>query len=219
MNLQSGLKLLLASAVAVCCVSPAIADPVITEFSGDVGSFHGGWTGNGSQLGQPVTFDIVYDSNALVTSMTGTLYILTAPITSADIVGGIFGSGVNLEADGPGKGKITDTIDVNSGAVTLIASTNTHAPNSGFTGDVYGVSVDSDGTNTSVDLTRDVYSHGTLDRKKSGTVDLSNVSISQVQAPEIDPTSALSALTLLMGGLAVLRGRITVRSRATARAS
>jgi len=28
-------------------------------------------------------------------------------------------------------------------------------------------------------------------------------------APEIDPTSAITALTLLVGGLAVIRGRIT----------
>jgi uncharacterized protein YdeI (BOF family) len=30
-----------------------------------------------------------------------------------------------------------------------------------------------------------------------------------VQAPEIDPSSALSALTLLAGGLVVLRGRFS----------
>lgn len=33
----------------------------------------------------------------------------------------------------------------------------------------------------------------------------------QVAAPEFDPASALAALTLLSGGLAVLRGRRTKR--------
>jgi len=46
----------------------------------------------------------------------------------------------------------------------------------------------------------------------SGTLDIgSDISIQQVSgtvsAPEIDPTSAVSALTLLLGSLAVLRGR------------
>ena len=39
----------------------------------------------------------------------------------------------------------------------------------------------------------------------------SNVSISRVTAPEIDPGSTISALTLLMGGLAVLCGRRTIK--------
>ena len=213
MKLQSGLKLLLASAVAVCCVAPANAQTEITEITGNVQSFNGGWTGNSSDIGKPVTFDIAYDANAVITSTTSTLYILTAPISSAEIVGGVFGTGINLEPDGTGKGKITGTVNILSNAVTLSAVTDTHAPNSGFTGDVFGVDFESNGNSNTVDLTRDVYIHGHLDRKDSGTVALSNLSVtdSEVQAPEIDPTSAISALTLLMGGLAVIRGRQTVK--------
>jgi opacity protein-like surface antigen len=213
MNLQSGLKLLLASAVAVCCALPADAQSVVTEVVGNVQSFHGGWTGNGSQIGQPITFDFAYDASMITTKDTNTTETASAPITSADIVGGIFGTGINLERDGSGTGKITDKINFNTGVITIDAQTSTHAPSAGFTGDVYGFNLDFNGTTTSVDLTRDVYSHGHLDRDDSGTVDLGNVSIGQgqVQAPEIDPTSALSALTLLMGGLAVIRGRQSIK--------
>jgi hypothetical protein len=206
MNLQSGFKLLLATAVAACCALPANAQLVVTEVTGDVQSFHGGWN-NSSDIGKPVTFDFVYDSSAETTTLTSTFYTLSVPITSAGIVGGVFGSGINLEPDGPGKGKIVDTINLNTDAVTLDAFTSVKAPTPGFTGDVYGFSLDANGTGTTVDLIRDVYSHGQLDRKDSGTVDLSNISVAEVQAPEIDPTSAISALTLLIGGLAVIRGR------------
>lgn len=42
----------------------------------------------------------------------------------------------------------------------------------------------------------------------NGAVELADVMItSAIKAPEIDPTSAASGLTLLVGGLAVLRGR------------
>ncbi len=34
-----------------------------------------------------------------------------------------------------------------------------------------------------------------------------------VQAPEIDPASAMAGLTMLAGGLAVLRGRRKIRSK------
>ena len=39
-----------------------------------------------------------------------------------------------------------------------------------------------------------------------------------VKAPEIDPSSAIAGLTLMMGGLAVLRGRRSKMTRAHARA-
>lgn len=211
MNLQCGLKLLLASAVAVCGAATANAQSVVTEIVGDVQSFHGGWTGNSSQIGQTVTFDFAYDASTITTTDTNTKETDSAPITYATLVGGVFGTGINLEQGGSGAGKITDTIDFNSGIITTAAQTSIHAPSPGFSGDVYGFSLDSNGTTTSVDLTRDVYSHGKLDRDESGTVDLGNVSVGQVQAPEIDPTSALSALTLLVGGLAVVRGRQTVK--------
>ena len=157
MNLQSGFKLFLAAAVAVCCASPADAKPVVTQVTGDVQSFSGGWVGNGSEIGKPVTVDYAYDSSAVKSSISNGFDVQTAPITSADIVGGIFGAGITF------------------------------------------------------DLTRDAYSNGLLDRDDSGTVALSNVSVAQVKAPEIDPTSAISALTLLMGGLAVIRGRKLVQ--------
>jgi hypothetical protein len=35
-----------------------------------------------------------------------------------------------------------------------------------------------------------------------------------LKAPEIDPTSAMAALTLMAGGLAVLRGRRTRKTKA-----
>ncbi len=37
--------------------------------------------------------------------------------------------------------------------------------------------------------------------------------IGTVSAPEIDPSSSASALTLLLGGLMVLRGRRTIEMR------
>jgi hypothetical protein len=214
MNLQSGFKLLLASAVAVCCVFPADAQSVITEVTGDVQLFQGGWMGNGSEIGKPVTLDFAYDSSALTGSLSNGLYILSAPLTSADIVGGIFGAGINLEPDGPRSGTITDSLDPTTGITTGTVVTSADAPNPGFTGDVFGLSLVTDGTTTTVGLTRNEYSNGLLDSGNSGTVGLSNISVGQVQAPEIDPTSAISALTLLMGGLAVIRGRKLVELQA-----
>lgn len=212
MNLQNGLKLLLASAVAACCVLPANAQSVVTELTLNVQSFDGGWKGNAAAIGQPVTFDVTYDYSTLTSSTKGNWEILSAPITSAELVGGIFGSGINLEADGPGTGNITDKLNLKTGTQMLTADTSIHAPSPGFTGDVYGFTLVSNGTTTDVDLVRDVYSHGHLDRDDSGAVDLSNA-VGQVQAPEIDPSSAVSALTLLLGGLAVIRGRKLVKLR------
>jgi len=57
---------------------------------------------------------------------------------------------------------------------------------------------------------RDAFVEGKPDRPDSGEVILSNVSNvgpGSVQAPEIDPASTLGALTLLIGGLAVIRGK------------
>ncbi|MHB8721731.1 MAG: hypothetical protein ACYDAH_10085 [Steroidobacteraceae bacterium] len=210
MNFQSGLKLLLASAVAACCVSPAGAQSVVTELTGNIQSFHGGWTGPSSEIGQSVTLDFAYDASTATSSVNGTLYSLSAPITSAEIVAGILGSGINLEPDGAGHGTAVDSVDLQSGAVSASAFTSVHAPSPGFTGDVYGFSFHSNGPSSDLDLIRDVYSHGHLDRKDSGTADLSHVVVGQVQAPEIDPASALSGLTLLIGGLAVVRGRKSV---------
>ena len=211
MNFQSGFKLLLASAVAVGCASPVDAQSVVTELTGDIQSFHGGWTGNSAEIGQSVTLDFVYDASTVTASINGTLYSLSAPITSAEIVAGILGSGINLEWDGPGTGTVVDSVDLSSSDRSASAFTSVDAPTPGFTGDIYGFIFQSNGSSTGLDLSRDVYSHGRLDRKDSGTVDLSNVRVGQVQAPEIDPTSALSALTLLLGSLAVVRGRKSVR--------
>jgi hypothetical protein len=56
---------------------------------------------------------------------------------------------------------------------------------------------------------------GRLDRDDSGKLDRDDSVkvVSSVKAPEMDPTSAISALTLLVGGLAVIRGRKSVELR------
>jgi hypothetical protein len=73
---------------------------------------------------------------------------------------------------------------------------------------VFGFSFLSDGLNNTLELVRNSFSDGILNRGQSGTAFLSNVNVvAGGQAPEIDPASALSALTLLMGGLAVIRGK------------
>ena len=56
---------------------------------------------------------------------------------------------------------------------------------------------------------RDAFVKGKPDPRDSGEVILSNVNLVEGggQAPGIDPASALSALTLLIGGLAVLPGK------------
>jgi hypothetical protein len=100
MNLQNGFKLLLAAAVAVCWVLPADAQSVTTEVTGDIQSFQGGWVGNGSEIGKSVTLDFAYDSGALTSTLTNTLYIQSAALTSARIVGGVFGAGKS-RATGP----------------------------------------------------------------------------------------------------------------------
>jgi hypothetical protein len=207
MKFQSGIKVLLASAAAACCIAPAGAQSIVTEISGDIQSFQGGWTGGSSQIGQPVVFDFSYDLGALTNTTDNGFSIESVPITSAGIVGGILGTGIDLEQGGPGTGSLTYTLDLTTNALTLAAGTSTQAPYAGFTGAVYGFSLDSVGTDLTLDLIRDVYSHGSLDRQDSGTVALTNLSVGQVQAPEIDPASALSGLTLLIGSLAVVRGR------------
>src|ERR1700736_429663 len=100
MKLQSAFKLLLASSVAACCVAPAYAQMVDTELTGTISSLQGGGWSN-SDFGQPVTLDFSYDAATLSNSFNNGILFLSAPITSASIVGG-FGSGINLESSGPG---------------------------------------------------------------------------------------------------------------------
>jgi hypothetical protein len=214
MNIQSSIKLLLVSAAAVCCAFPAEAQFVTMEATGSVQSFHGGWTGSSSEIGQSVTVDFSYDSSALTNSISNGFFITSAPITSASIVGGVLGSGINLEPDGPGTGTLAEKINLTTGAVAQTAVTSAHAPNRDFTGEVFGMSYFSNGISSTIELIQNAFSDGRFDHGDSGWVRLSNVSIGSVQAPEIDPASALSALTLLAGGLAVIRGRKLVKVQA-----
>ena len=46
-----------------------------------------------------------------------------------------------------------------------------------------------------------------------GPICFGPTSPSPVQAPEIDPASAMAGLTMLAGGLAVLRGRRRIKSK------
>ena len=70
MNLQSALKIILASTVAACCVVPADAQTVVTELSGTVDSFQGpAWANNA--IGQLVTLDFAYDAATLSSSTRG----------------------------------------------------------------------------------------------------------------------------------------------------
>jgi hypothetical protein len=207
MKIHSAFKLLLASSVAACCVAPAYAQTVDTEFTGTISSFQGGGWSN-SDIGQPVTFDFKYDAASQTASLSNGLYVLSAPVTSASILGG-WGSGINLEPNGPGAGTVSDTFNLNTGAVTASVVTSANAPGSGFTGNVFGLSLITDGINTAVDVVRNAFVNGMPDARESGSAFLSNVSnvVPGGQAPEIDPASAVSALTLLLGGLAVIRGK------------
>jgi hypothetical protein len=181
---------------------------VTIEATGTVQSFHGDWDNrSSSEIGQSVTVDFSYDSSALTSSFTPQFFIVSGPISSASIVGGALGSGINLESDGPGTGTIAEKVNLVSGAATQTAVTSARAPNRDFTGEVFGMSFFSNGINSTIELIQNAFSDGRFDRGDSGSVRLSNVSFGTVQAPEIDPASALSALTLLAGGLAVIRGR------------
>jgi hypothetical protein len=206
MNLQIALKCLLASSVAACCIASANAQTVEGELTGTVSSLQGkGWGTN--PIGQSVALDFGYDASQQTSTLKNGIYTLSAPITNASIVGG-WGAGINLEPDGPGTGTIADYIDTNTNAVSASIFTSVKAPSRGFTGDVYGMSFFTDGVNTTLELVRDDFENGHLDRKDSGEAFLSDVSLgTPTQAPEIDPASGLSALTLLLGGLAVIRGK------------
>jgi hypothetical protein len=205
MNLQIALKLLLASSVATCCIASANAQTVDGEFTGTVSSLQGnGW---GNPIGQAVTLDFAYDASQQSSSLNNGIYTLSAPISSASIVGG-WGAGINLESNGPGTGTIADVIDTNTGGATASIVTSAKAPSHGFTGDVFGLSFFTDGVNTTLEVVRNAFENGRLDVRDSGQAFLSNVSLGTGnQAPEIDPASGLSALTLLLGGLAVIRAK------------
>ena len=207
MNVQSALKILLASSAAACCIASANAQTVDGEFTGTVSSLQGnGW---GNPIGQAVTLDFAYDSSQQTSSLNNGIYTLSAPITSASIVGG-WGAGINLESNGPGTGTVADDIDTNTGGVTASIVTSANAPGHGFTGDVFGLSFFTDGVNTTLEVVRNAFENGRFDLRDSGGAFLSNVSLNSVsggQAPEIDPASSLSALTLLLGGLAVIRAK------------
>jgi hypothetical protein len=208
MTIQNSIKVLLVSAAAVCCVCPAHAQAVYVEASGTVDSFHGGF-GSTSDLGQSVTLDFSYDSGSMTQLLTPTDYILTAAITSASIVSGVYGSGINLERNGAGS--IVDDVSIADGSFTSTAWTNIDPPSLAFTGQVFGFSLSQNTAGNSLDLIRDVYNEGILDVSDSGSVSLANITVGNgvapASAPEMDPSSAASALALLLGGLAVLRGR------------
>jgi hypothetical protein len=203
MNLQFAVKLLLAGSVAACCVATAEAQTIDGEITGTISSLLGTGWGSGN-IGQSVTVDVAYDSSQLTYSLNNGSLTLSWPVTSAGIVGGPFGNGTNLEPDGPGSGTIAEDV---AGTTSIVTSAK--SPSSGFTGDVFGMSYLTDGVDTSLDVVRDAFVKGKPDREDSGEVILSNVSQVQSvsQAPEIDPASTLSALTLLIGGLAVIRGK------------
>jgi hypothetical protein len=208
MTIQRSIKVLLVSAAAVCCVCPAHAQAVYLEASGTVDSFHGGFGGS-SDLGQSVTLDFSYDSGSMTQLLTPTDYILSAPITSASIVSGVYGSGINLEQSG--SGSIVDDVSLSDGTVTTTSWTSVDPPNPAYTGQVFGFSLLQNAAGNTLDLIRDVYDKGVLDVRDSGSVSLSNITVGNgvapASAPEMDPSSAASALALLLGGLAVLRGR------------
>jgi hypothetical protein len=208
MTIQNTIKVLLVSAAAVCCVCPAQAQAVYLEASGTVDSFHGGF-GSSSDLGQSVTLDFSYDSGSMIQLLTPTDYILSAAITSASIVSGVYGSGINLERSG--SGSIVDDVSLGDGSVTSTAWTSIDPPNLSYTGQVFGFSLLQNAAGNTLDLIRDVYNKGVLDVRNSGSVSLSNITVGDgvapASAPEMDPSSAASALALLLGGLAVLRGR------------
>jgi hypothetical protein len=208
MTIQNTIKVILVSAAAVCCVCPAHAQAVYLEASGTVDSFHGGF-GSSSDLGQSVTLDFSYDSGSMTQLLTPTDYILSAAITSASIVSGVYGSGIDLERGG--SGSIVDDVSLGDGSVTSTAWTSINPPNPSYTGQVFGFSLLQNAAGNTLDLIRDVYSKGVLDVRNSGSVSLSNITVGDgvapASAPEMDPSSAASALALLLGGLAVLRGR------------
>jgi len=208
MTIQNGIKVLLVSAAAVCCVCPANAQAVYLEASGTVNSFYGGF-GSSSDIGQSVTLDFSYDSGSLAQLLTPTDYILSAPITSASIVSGVYGSGLDLERGG--FGSIVDDVSLDDGSVTSTAWTSIDPPSLAYTGEIFGFSLLQNAAGNTLDLIRNVYDKGVLDVRNSGSVSLSNITVGEgvapASAPEIDPSSAASALTLLLGGLAVLRGR------------
>jgi hypothetical protein len=207
MKLQSAIKIIFASTLAACCVVQADAQTVVTELSGTVDSLQGYGFANNA-IGQLVTLDFSYDASAQTSSFTNGIFTLSAPITSAHTVSGAFGSGINLERDGPGTGTVATTIDTNTNTGTATAVTSADAPHSGFTGSVFGFSFLSDGFTGTLELVRNAFTNGISNPGKSGAAFLSNVNVVAAgQAPEIDPASALSALTLLMGGLAVIRGK------------
>jgi hypothetical protein len=207
MNLQSAFKLILASSVAVCCAFAADAQTVSTEFTGTVDSLQGaGWAS--SVIGNSVTIDFAFDAGAQSNSFSNEFYWVSAPITSASIVSGVLGSGINLESGGPGTGTFMDTFNLSTGSVTTNVVTSADAPSGGYTGDVFGLSFLSDGIHTASEVVRNAYENGIPDPRESGVAFLSNVNIVPVsQAPEIDPASSVGALTLLLGGLAVIRGK------------
>ena len=97
------------------------------------------------------------------------------------------------------------------GSFTTTAWTSIDPPSLAFTGQVFGFSLSQNTAGNSLDLTRDVYNKGILDVRDSGSVSLANITVGNgvapASAPEMDPSSAASALALLLGGLAVLRGR------------
>src|SRR5260370_9278040 len=131
MNLQSAWKIILASAVAACCVVPAEAQTVLTEFTGTVDSLQGaGWAS--SVIGNPATIDFAFDAGAQSYSFSNEFYIVSAPLTSASIVSGVLGSGTNLESGGPGTGTFSDTFNLTTGSFTTSAVTNAPAPSGGF---------------------------------------------------------------------------------------
>jgi hypothetical protein len=208
MTIQNSIKVLVVSAAAVCCVCPAHAQAVYLEASGMVDSFHGGF-GSSSDLGQSVTLDFSYDSGSMTQLLTPTDYILSAAITSASIVSGVYGSGIDLERGG--SGSITDDVSLVDGSVTSTAWTSIDPPNLSYTGQVFGFSLLQNAAGNTLDLIRNVYNKGVLDVQNSGSVSLSNITVGDgvapASAPEMDPSSAASALALLLGGLAVLRGR------------
>ena len=197
----------LIGAVVACISVGAYADDYV-EYS--VGGVAQSVTGIGTAANLP---------GVGVGNEIGAVFTLDTSTLSGSIVDGIgtytehFAQGQNGIYLGGNAGQASYTINY-TGATPVVTSvsagTSTAAPSGDFSGFGFAFNFVESATGKVFNFFEDEYQSGNIVGQVQATTHdftVSAVGGGTVAAPEIDPVSASSALTLLLGGLAVLRSR------------
>jgi hypothetical protein len=236
---KRGVGILSAAILGALSAAPSQADFVTYEASGTITQADNYWgllpgALSTAAVGSTVTVDFTVDTNAPGSSYAPGANLFQPALVSVNASIGSGSAGIGVDSNYVAVANNTLGGDGNYYTEWLL---NTSSNTAGLTGTASGFQlITAAGSSTPLSLYNDAslsnaplqagdanagdefvlqfatFSDG-IYQSQSDLVVGDDVSISRVQAPEIDASSAASALTLLLGSLAVLCGRRGVKLR------